>query len=82
MRAGSFDKSKPGETDSVEPDLWLSHIKDLLGPEKENDTDLSELDNFVKLHQKDISNELDLPLTKSEVEKAIKKLKKQQSHWL
>ena len=75
MRTGSFDTIKPGETDSVEPDVWLEHFKNLLGPNEVNSDEIKNMDDFVRLHQFEVSSELDIPFQKPEIEKAIRKLK-------
>ena len=75
IRSNTFDKCKPGETDSIDPDTWLEHFKNLLGPSKDISEEQVQLENFVKQHKNDLSTELDHPFTRLEVEKAIKLLK-------
>ena len=63
MSDGSFDKNKKGETDSVDPQDWLSHFKKLLGPDlaKSNEADL--LAKYVSEQQMESASELDQPIT-------------------
>ena len=75
IRSGGFDKTKPNETDSVDPITWFTHFKDLLGQQKTHSKEEEELISFVNQNKNEFISELDDSFSDSDVMQAIKSLK-------
>ena len=79
LKDGNFDKKKPSDTSSIKPDEWLLHFQSLLGkPLSQNEVDL-EMENFLKTNVDNLATELEQPITKKELLKAVKNLKNNKS---
>ena len=79
LRDGSHDKPKVSDTDSVEPEEWLEHFKNLLGKTKEASVDDVDHEKFVKENIDKFTSELDEPFSKEELKKVVTKLKNNKS---
>ena len=79
LKDGSFDKQKNSDTSSVKADEWFSHFSNLLG-KSHNPTEVDlQMEQFFKENVENISSDLDNLITKSELIKAIKRLKNNKS---
>ena len=75
LKDGNFDKKKSSDTSSIKPDEWLLHFQSLLGkPLNQNEFDL-EMENFLKNNVDNLATELEQPITKQELLRAVKNLK-------
>ena len=79
LRNGSHDASKPSDTDSVDPEEWEDHFKNLLGKTKELSQNEIEMENYVKNNCDSLVSELDEPFSKEELKKVISCLKNNKS---
>ena len=79
LKSGTFDKKKASDTSSIQPNERFSHFSDLLGkPLDQNEVDF-EMENFFTNNVDKMATELEEPIIKQELFRAVKHLKNNKS---
>ena len=79
IRDGTFDKISHSDSDSISPDDWRNHFRNLLGPKINKTEKHLEYETFIENNINNHDKIFEQPLKKEEILKAIKSLKNNKS---
>ena len=75
LRNGNHDKTRPPDTDAIDPEDWFDHFSNLLGKAKQSTPTNDNMTEYIKNNIDLVVSELDSPFTIIELRLALQKLK-------